>query len=207
MKLQNGDTIVFAGDSVTDAAKLQTPDHLGLGYVHLISDALTAYRPWDVFRVVNAGISGNTSRDLLARWETDVAALEPDVLFCMVGMNDVWRHFDTYRKDETYFVSVQEYRQNIRKICELGRQAREFCMMTPYIMQDCRQDEIRALLEKYVAAMKEVTSEYGVPVIDMQHEFDEFMKYRSGAFINHDRVHPGRIGRMILARAIWHEFE
>ena len=68
MKLKNGDTIAFAGDSTTDAGKLSTPDGLGCGYVKLVRDALFAFRSYENFRVVNAGIIGNTSADLLARW-------------------------------------------------------------------------------------------------------------------------------------------
>ena len=56
MKLHDGDVIVFAGDSTTDAAKRNTSDGLGNGYVRLIRNALFAFHPENNFRVVNAGV-------------------------------------------------------------------------------------------------------------------------------------------------------
>ena len=45
MKIKDGDIIVFAGDSTTDADKNATGDGLGNGYVKLVRDALFAFRP------------------------------------------------------------------------------------------------------------------------------------------------------------------
>ena len=106
--IKNNDTIIFAGDSTTDADKKATFQELGNGYVRLIFHFLRAFRPENKYHLVNAGVSGNTSRDLLARWEQDVLAKKPDVVFCMIGINDVWRHFDTFEK-EGYYVSLEEY--------------------------------------------------------------------------------------------------
>ena len=69
MEQQREKIIVFAGDSTTDADKLSTPDLIGTGYVRLVRDSLTAFRPWEFYRVFNAGVNGHTSRDLLKRWE------------------------------------------------------------------------------------------------------------------------------------------
>ncbi|MFN8378973.1 MAG: GDSL-type esterase/lipase family protein [Anaerolineae bacterium] len=44
--------------------------------------------------VINMGVGGNTVRDLAARWESDVTALNPDWLSICIGINDVWRQFD-----------------------------------------------------------------------------------------------------------------
>ena len=46
MEQQREKIIVFAGDSTTDADKLSTPDLIGTGYVRLVRDSLTAFRPW-----------------------------------------------------------------------------------------------------------------------------------------------------------------
>ena len=39
-------------------------------------------------------------------------------------------------------------------------------------------------------------------MLDTQQKFDEFMKIRSGLSICGDRVHPGSIGSLIIARCI-----
>jgi lysophospholipase L1-like esterase len=53
-------------------------DSLGHGYVRMVENLLFATYPEMNIRVTNSGISGNTSRDLLNRWQRDVLDLKPD---------------------------------------------------------------------------------------------------------------------------------
>ena len=115
--MQDNTVIVFAGDSVTDADKANTYDRAGNGYVRLVRNYLRAFRPQEWYKVVNAGISGNTTRDLLARWDKDVAGENPDVIFCLIGINDVWRHFDGLELPVNA-VGEEEFGRNMRAICE-----------------------------------------------------------------------------------------
>ena len=94
------DRIVFAGDSVTDMESAQPVgeglfDNVGRSYVRIIENMLSAVYPEVHVRVTNAGIGGNTSRDLLARFDRDVVQLNPDWVSICIGINDVWRQFDT----------------------------------------------------------------------------------------------------------------
>ena len=94
MLFKDGDRIIFAGDSVTDTGRenaLGDGDYgLGNGYVRLVNTFLTAYYPEYRYDLVNMGVSGNNSRQLLERWDRDITALDPDVVFCMIGINDVF---------------------------------------------------------------------------------------------------------------------
>ena len=88
------------GDSVTDCERLRPIgeglfDALGRGYVSMVDGLLMARYPAHRIRVVNMGVSGNTVRDLQKRWQTDVMDLKPDWLSVCIGINDVWRQFDT----------------------------------------------------------------------------------------------------------------
>ena len=99
MEFETMTRLVFAGDSVTDMGSSQPvgeglKDRLGFGYVRMVENLLAACYPERLIRVTNSGVSGNTSRDLLARWERDVLALKPDYLSICIGINDVWRQFD-----------------------------------------------------------------------------------------------------------------
>lgn len=199
MKLKDGDIIVFAGDSTTDADRCATADGLGNGYVKLVSDALYAFLPTENYRVVNAGVSGNTSLQLLERWERDVMSLTPDVVFCMIGINDVWRHFDRCEPLQKR-ISVQEYVENLSLICEKTKGVRVFCIIPPYFMERNRTDEMRVMTEEYAAAAREVAKKFGADVLDVQPAFDEYMLGRSGQTISWDRVHPGWIGSQLIMR-------
>ena len=206
MKLQNGDTIVFAGDSITDADKNTTWDKIGSGYVRLVRDALAAFYPKKRFRVINAGVGGDNSRDLLARWDGDVSAYSPDVLFCLVGINDVWRHFD--KKDpEKPLVYEDEYARNMQAICEKGRACKDFTLMLPYYIENNETDGMLRMTRRYADIARAAAEKNGVRVLALQPVFDEYMRFASGLSISWDRVHPGNIGSMLIARAILRDLE
>ena len=152
-------------------------------------------------RVLNAGVSGDNSRDLLARWEKDVDAKQPTVVFCLVGANDVWRHFDRLDPEKP-LVTEEEYERNLTQICKKAERYERFVFIAPYFMERNRSDEMRLLTERYAAIMHKVAQKFGLPVLDAQKEFDAYMEHRSGMSISWDRVHPGAIGSMLLARMI-----
>ena len=100
MVFEDLDRIVFAGDSVTDMGSIQPIgeglfDNTGRGYVRVIENMLSVYYPDVRVRVTNSGISGNTSRDLLQRFNRDVVELNPNWVSICIGINDVWRQFDS----------------------------------------------------------------------------------------------------------------
>ena len=114
MKLSPRSRLVMIGDSVTDCDRARPvgegePEALGHGYVAEIAALLMAVYPARSIRVTNMGIGGNTVRDLAARWDTDVLALKSDWLSVMIGINDVWRHFDD-----------DDARQHLRAIKDLA---------------------------------------------------------------------------------------
>ena len=205
MLFQNNDRIIFAGDSVTDTGRQGVLGDgkygLGVGYVRLIDTLLSAYYPENKYDIVNMGVSGNTSSDLLARWDNDVIALNPDVVFCMIGINDLWRQFDCLTKPYTH-VLPDKYASNLQQICDKSKNFRNFVFLSPFFMEDNKQDAMRKMTDEYIGIMKEVADKNKVPFVNIQEEFDKFLKYRSGISISWDRVHPGYIGAMIIARAI-----
>lgn len=86
--------LVFAGDSITDAGRDRSDDRsLGDGYVAMIAAELAAQGADAV--VINRGIAGDRAADLERRWERDVLAEHPDILTVYVGVNDMWRRFDS----------------------------------------------------------------------------------------------------------------
>ncbi len=83
------DRIVFAGDSVTDMSSNNPVgeglfDSLGHGYVRIVDSMLAACYPEIKVRVTNSGISGNTTRALLERFDRDVVSLNPNQVGAML---------------------------------------------------------------------------------------------------------------------------
>ena len=60
---------------------------------------------------------------------------------------------------------------------------------------------MRRRMDEYGAIMKEEAAKRGILCVDLQESFAEILKHRYPAFITWDRVHPGWIGSMVIARA------
>jgi len=206
MKIHPNSKLLMIGDSITDCGRArpiaEAPgESLGNGYVSLINACLTATLPRANIRIVNMGVSGDTVRDLAARWKGDVMALKPDWLSIMIGINDVWRQFDSWMQMETH-VSLEEYRQTLERLIQTTKpQLKGLILMTPYFIEPNRSDPMRAMMDKYGAVVRSLAGRYGAIFVDTQAAFDNVLKELNPMALAADRVHPNLTGHMILARA------
>lgn len=203
MLIQDKEKILFVGDSVTDDGRARPIGEgngfsLGYGFVRLIDSYFAVDYPERRIHTVNMGVSGNTSRDLLKRWDSDVNALEPDWVVLCIGFNDVWRQFDLPSVSECG-VCPEEYRQNLNAIADKTKA--KMIWMTPYYLEPNKADPMRARMDEYGAICKEEAAKRGIPCIDLQEKFADILKYRYPAFITWDRIHPGPVGSVVIARA------
>jgi lysophospholipase L1-like esterase len=205
MKIAPRCRLVFIGDSVTDCSRARpvgegSPDALGHGYVAEIEALLVATYPGRKIRVTNMGISGNTVRDLAARWDTDVLALTPDWLSVMIGINDVWRQFDPLRQSEG--VPPAEFARSLDALLTSIRpRLQGLVLMTPYYLQPLKTDPMRRRMDEYGAIVRQLAAKHGALGVDTQAAFDGVMAHHEFDVLSSDRVHPNRIGHMVLARA------
>ena len=72
--------------------------------------------------------------------------------------------------------------------------------MSPYYMELNREDPMRKMTDEYIKICEEVAKKYNCHYINIQQAFDDYLIYRYPAYISWDRVHPGKIGSMIIAR-------
>ncbi len=126
-------------------------DNVGKSYVRIVENMLAAWYPERYVRVTNSGISGNTSRDLLARFERDVVSLKPDWVSICIGINDVWRQFDSPAIPDEQ-VMPEEYEANLEKmICSVKDSVKGIFILTPYYMEPNREDWMRKRMDEYGA--------------------------------------------------------
>ena len=206
LKLAARSKLVMVGDSITDAGRARPVgegrgDAIGKGYVMMVEELLGAVYPDQWIRVVNQGISGNTVRDLKARWATDVLALAPDWVSIMIGANDVWRQFDSPLQTEAH-VLIDEYERTLEElVLATLPKVKGMVLVTPFYLEPNRADPMRAAMDRYGAAVRRVAEKHGPLLVDSQAPFDEVLKTYYPATLNWDRVHPDYVGSMVLARA------
>jgi len=208
MQIPANSKLLFIGDSITDAGRSEggevTPWSpmvgLGSGYVNLINALIEAERPDLKIRIINRGLSGNTILDLENRWKSDVLDYEPDWLSVMIGINDVWRQFDTPLKRETH-VDPERYEKTLRKLLnETKPRLSGLILMSPFIIESHKGDAMRELMDAYGVIVKAVAEEFGAVFVDTQAAFDRVLEHRHPASLAWDRIHPGTAGHMVIAR-------
>ena len=166
-----------------------------------VDSLINAFYPDRKIRIVNVGTSGNTVRDLAARWQNDVLDLKPDWLSVMIGTNDVWRQFDTPRIVENQ-VHPEEYE---RTYAELLTQTRPLLkglvLMTPFYIEPNKSDAMRETMDAYGQIVRRLAKQFDAIFVDTQAEFDRVLAHQYSASLSWDRVHPNQTGHMLLAKA------
>jgi lysophospholipase L1-like esterase len=206
MKLETNDKLVMIGDSVTDCERARPIGEglfgaLGKGYVSSVDGMINASYPELRIRTVNVGTSGNTVLDLKERWQTDVLDLKPDWLSIMIGINDVWRHFDHPNNTEMH-VDIETYGHTLRELVAQTRPlVKGIVLMTPFYIEPNPLDAMRYKMDQYGLVVKRIAEETGAIYVDTQAAFEPVLKAYYPAYIAWDRVHPNHVGHTLLANA------
>jgi len=196
--------IVFVGDSITDCGRARPVGEgngLGNGYVQFIDAFLGATKPELKLRTINMGVGGNTVRDLEARWQTDVLILKPQYVSLMIGINDVWRQFDSPLQKEIH-VGPEEYRDTLdRLLAKTTPHVERTFVASPFYIEPNKHDRMRARMDEYGAYAQEVAIEHGAVWVDVQAAFDAVLRHVHPNALAWDRVHPNATGHAIITRA------
>lgn len=198
--------LLFIGDSITDCGRERPvgesrKDGLGNGYVHIVNGLVGATLPSHCLRIMNTGISGNTVRDLKARWQTDVLDLKPDWLSIKIGINDVWRHFSTPNRSDLH-ISLEEYTQTLENLITSTQPSiKGLILITPYFIESNLSDPMRIKMDQYGEVVRKLASKYSASLVDTQAAFDHALKSMHPMELAPDRVHPFNVGHSIIARA------
>ena len=202
LKIQAGQTLLFTGDSITDCGRtypLGAGSGLGDGYVALVESLLAAQHPQTPVRILNTGISGNRVTDLQERWQNDILEHQPDWLAIMIGINDVWRQFDT--PDDPAPVTPQIFEATYRALLQSIPPTTQTLLATPFLIEADPTDPMRQQMDHYGRIVKSLAGEFDLPCIDTQAAFNAYLQHRPAQSLAEDRVHPNQTGHTILAKA------
>lgn len=192
------DTIVFAGDSITDCGRDRAvADSLGSGYVQLIAGRLLSSPQSAGVRIFNRGIGGNRITDLEARLVGDVIALKPTVVSILIGINDTWRHYDSGLPSPiaqfraSYVRIIQRLKDETGArivICE------PFLLPVPADRAQWRED-----LDPRITAIREVAWEFQLPYLALDGIFATAATTAPLDYWLPDGVHPSLAGHGLIA--------
>lgn len=110
--------ILFQGDSITDWGRDRDDIHnLGNGYPKYAAELIKEAHPETEFEFINLGISGNQTKDLVARLQSDFIDIQPDLVSIHIGINDTW-HRAADRNWLGHDVFEAQYRKVLTEIKE-----------------------------------------------------------------------------------------
>lgn len=181
--ITRGDTVLFQGDSITDAGRSREHAHeantqsaLGSGYAWLASSGLLVNHPQDDLEIFNRGISGNKVFQLAERWDVDCLALKPDVLSILIGVNDIW-HARGGNYDGTVEVYERDYDALLQRTrASLPEVALVLC--EPFVLRcGAIDDSWFPEFDEYRAAARRVAVAHAATWVPFQAMFDQAIRY------------------------------
>ncbi|MFD9542347.1 SGNH/GDSL hydrolase family protein [Streptomyces sp. NPDC060022] len=201
ISLHGSATVLFQGDSITDAGRTSDPDHpLGRGYARLAADLVRSARPESDITFINRGISGNRASDLRARWREDAVDLKPDVVSVLIGVNDTWRRYDS--GDVT---SLHAYEDDYRAILTHIREGSDaqLILVEPFLVPvTAEQWAWREDLDPRIHAVRRLSEEFDATLLAADGLLNQAARAAGGAeHIAGDGVHPTPLGHAVLAEA------
>ena len=189
--------LLCQGDSITDWFRdKKDADSLGQGYVNILADLLKGCPQHD-FTVLNRGISGHRSSDLVERWQMDCVELKPDILTLLIGVNDTYRRYQC-----GWITTPEQYEENCRFLIEQAKKASDpsIILMEPFLI-DINEDiaSKREDLSEKQNIIKKLSKEYSTAFIALDEEFKKACKYKAPAYWSEDGVHPTNAGHTLIA--------
>ncbi|MBN1972740.1 MAG: SGNH/GDSL hydrolase family protein [Sedimentisphaerales bacterium] len=190
IELKPDDTIVFIGDSITDAGRCESVyKPFGYGYVHFAANWLLAKYPDFNINIINTGISGNTIRDLKSRWEKDCLKHNPDIISILIGINDVWR-FHTNRIDEA--VLIDEYESTYKTLLTKARDKSncQLVLIEPFMFCNDANNMIYKDLQNFIACVHRLAEQFDAVLVPLQKSINEIINLVPQNNWSDDMVHP-----------------
>ena len=193
--LAAGTTIVFLGDSITQAGN--EPG----GYVDLIRGHVTTSRPDDRINMIGAGVSGNKVPDLLARLDRDVLVHEPDIVVVYIGINDVWH------SQSGHGTPIDVYESGLQELVDrVSATGASIVLVTPTTIGEKRDgtNPLDDMLNQYADVGRRIADRNGLQVCDLRTIMADSLLVHNPRDLPHgifttDGVHMNARGNRFLA--------
>lgn len=200
LQLKPNDTLLFFGDSITDCGRDRTkPESLGGGYVNQIHARLGHIIASPPLRVINQGCSGHRIYDLEARLESDLLAYKPTVVTFLIGINDVWRRYDS-----KLISAADEFAASYRRVLTRirGEINPRLVLMEPFLLPvPADRRAWREDLDPKITIVRDVAVEFGADLIPLDGQFAAAATRAPAPYWLPDGVHPSPAGHALITDA------
>ena len=207
IQLLKDQTILFQGDSITDAGRnreetgYNNPRALGSGYAMLTAAILMEEYAGLNLKIYNKGISGNKVYQLAERWDIDCIDLKPDVLSILIGVNDFW-----HKLNGTYSGTIEIYRNDYNALIDRTLKALpnvKLVICEPYAVPGVKAVDEKWFPEfyEYQKAAREIAVKFGAIFVPFQKAYDEAVKIAPASYWTDDGVHASLAGAQLMAEA------
>ena len=206
--IADGATVLFQGDSITDASRRREPEHastanrqpgLGHGYAWLAAAGLLLRPGTRSVRVFNRGISGNKVFQLAERWQQDCLSLRPDVLSILIGVNDIW-----HTLGGQYDGTVERYERDYDALLRRTREAlpaTALVVCEPFVLRCGSVDDTWfPEFDDYRERARRVAERHGARFVAFQSMFDAATAWAPPEHWAKDGVHPSAAGAALMAQ-------
>ena len=230
MRILDGQLVAFLGDSITqhpvavsDWMETQTDGlppvgasvivdrHEPRGWTAMLANRIHLAYPERRIQYHNAGIGGNSSRQMLERFEMDILAHHAQWLLLSVGVVEVRRVYQPDREQDR--VSIDEYAANLTAMTTKALDSHIKVALlepTPHLRpvtdgpSGVTLEKVNSLTRQYTKAMAQVAQNMGVGFVPL---FDAFvdMEHRlaGDASLYADEVHLGPLGDLLYSQLVY----
>lgn len=154
------------------------------------------------FQIINAGGSGNNTREALARFERDVLFYQPDIVIVTLGGNDC-------NLSKAKFVPETEFVENLTTIVEtLRKRGAEVILQTYYKMiNEFMPPQRAAFFVRYMNAVRKLADSLGCNFIDQYAFFDKIDRNYRVFNLMRDPMHTNENGNMLIGLNVCRYFD
>jgi len=162
-------TLICFGDSLTEGV-------IGASYVDILRVRLPV-----AIRVINAGINGDTTINLLRRFKRDVVPHRPDLAVILVGLNDLTTAYG-WPSNRAYYCLIKRVpialtpilfaRASQRLIAELRRHTTaQLALCTLTTVGERPDNPFQAYIDAYSTVVRALAEREQLPLIDLRGAF------------------------------------
>ncbi|MBT3198995.1 MAG: hypothetical protein HN350_03675 [Phycisphaerales bacterium] len=196
--VKDGQTVAFLGDSITAG---------GASYGKYCRLVVHGLKTKGIFvDPVLAGVSGNTSEDMLGRLDESVLRHKPDWMLLAAGVNDIWHGDPTvkigvFQPKPGMGVKLEAYKKNVTEIVDRCSRVNAKVMLTT--ITPIREDpefKLNITARKYNEFLARLARNRNLPIARLNEAM--FAEIARGTRLTSDGVHPLDSGHRVMAEGI-----